>query len=419
MGKVWNWYKNKSFMLKITTGFILGLAIGLIFGPASEVLSPLGQIFMNLLKMIVIPLIFLSLVVAVNHSAPKELGRIGIKILPVYLFFTAAAICIGIVIANFTNPGAGLSVPVDVSITVPDRPSFLATLINMIPTNIVQAMAEGNILSVVFMAIIVGLPILYMRHSDNPTHQEMGSTLIKFIEAANEVVLKILNGILQYAPFGVLGITAATIGSQGTDTIIALSKFVLTSYAGVILLLVIVYPLALRLYGVKVIEFYNNIKEAVMTAFVTSSSLGTLPITIRSAKKAGIDERIANLTLPIGATINMNGTALRFGVGVIFAAEIMGIQLGLPELLSIIIIGTLAAVGTAGVPGAGLIGMSIVFTQAGLPIEIVALTAGINALVDMIFTMGNVTGDLVAAKIVDQSERRNHKKEYTSTIKQP
>lgn len=140
-----------------------------------------------------------------------------------------------------------------------------------------------------------------------------------------------------------------------------------------------------------------------------------MPITIRAAKKAGIDERIANLTLPIGATINMNGTALRFGVGVIFASEIIGIQLGLPELLTIVIIGTLAAVGTAGVPGAGLIGMSIVFTQAGLPIEIVALTAGINALVDMIFTLGNVTGDLVAAKIVDQSERKILQK-VTDTI---
>lgn len=407
MGNIWRGYKRQSFMLKITSGFILGLIIGLIFGPASNVLAPLGQIFMNLLKMIVIPLIFLSLMVAVNHSAPKELGRIGMKVLPVYLFFTAIAIFLGIAIAKLMNPGVGLTLPGDLSIAVPESPSFISTLINMIPTNIVQAMADGNILSVVFMAIIVGLPVLYMRHSEQEAQREMGNTLMKFMEAANEVVLKILNGILQYAPIGVLGITASTIGSQGIDTLIALGKFVLTSYIGVILLVIVAYPIALKLCGVQVLQFYNNIKEAIMTSFVTSSSLGTLPITINAAKKAGIDERIANLTLPIGATINMNGTALRFGVGVIFAAEIMGIQLGLPELLSIVIIGTLAAVGTAGVPGAGLIGMSIVFTQAGLPIEIVALTAGINALVDMIFTMGNVTGDLVAAKIVDQSERKN------------
>ncbi|WP_261796560.1 dicarboxylate/amino acid:cation symporter [Pelistega indica] len=202
-----------------------------------------------------------------------------------------------------------------------------------------------------------------------------------------------------------MGITANTIGSQGMDTVIALGKFIGTAYIGVIALLVIVYPIILKLFGVKVIQFYRDIKEAVFTSFATSSSLSTLPITIRSAEKAGIGERVAKLTLPIGATVNMNGTALRFGMAVIFAAEIMGISLSFNELVSIVLIGTMAAVGTAGVPGAGLIGMSIVFTQAGLPIEIVALTAGINSLVDMIFTCGNVTGDLVAAKVVDQTEK--------------
>lgn len=163
----------------------------------------------------------------------------------------------------------------------------------------------------------------------------------------------------------------------------------------------------LKIFRVSPFNFYKNTKEAIFTAFTTSSSLSTLPITIRAAKNAGISEKVAHLTLPVGATVNMNGTALRFGVAVIFAAEIMGITLGLGELASIVIIGTMAAVGTAGVPGAGLIGMSIVFAQAGLPIEIVALTAGINVLVDMAFTCGNVTGDLVGAKIVDETEKTN------------
>lgn len=407
MLKLWQWYKSKSFMLKITVGFILGLVFGLAFGPANALLAPLGQIFMNLLKMVVIPLIFLSLVVAVNHSDPKELGRIGAKVFPIYLATTAIAVGIGIVIAKLMNPGAGLSMPVDAAVSVPERPSFMNTLIEMIPTNIIKSFADGNILSVVFVAVLVGLAMLYMRYSQDEAQREMGNTLMKFTEAANEVALKILNGVLEYAPIGVFGITAATIGSQGMDTVIALSKFVLTSYIGVIFLMVVVYPIILKLWGVKVFKFYSDIKEAVLTAFVTCSSLGTLPLTIRAAEKAGIGERIAKLTLPIGATVNMNGTAIRLGVGVVFASEIIGIHLGVPELISIVVIGTLAAVGTAGVPGAGLIGMSIVFAQAGLPIEIVALTAGINVLVDMIFTLGNVTGDLVAAKMVDQSERKH------------
>ncbi len=403
---LWNWYMSKSFMLKITVGFILGLVFGVVLGPQNEIFSPLGAIFMNLLKMIVIPLIFLSLVVAVNHSSPSELGRIGVKVFPIYIVTTALSVVIGIVIAKLMNPGAGVKLKEGLSVTVPDRPSFLDTIINMVPTNIVKTFADGNILAIVFVAIIIGISMLYMRHSENDVHKDMGETLMKFVEAANEVTLRILSGILQYAPIGVFGITAATIGSQGLDTVIALGKFILTSYIGVGLLLVVFYPLILKLWGCKVIQFYRDIKECMLTSFVTASSLGTLPISIRAAKKAGIDEGIANLTLPIGATVNMNGTALRLGVAVIFASEIMGIDLSIVELVSIILIGTLTAVGTAGVPGTGLIAMSAVFAQAGLPIEIVALTAGINIIVDMVFTLGNVTGDLVAAKMVDLSEKR-------------
>lgn len=407
---LWKWYRSKSFMLKITVGFTLGLIFGLTFGPANTFFAPLGIIFMNLLKMIVIPLIFLSLIVAVNHSNPTELGRIGVKVFPIYVITTGISVAIGIIIASIMRPGKGVSTDSEIVISVPERQGFLDTLINMIPTNIIKSFADGNILSVVFMAVIAGLAILYMRHAQDNKQQDMGHTLMKFTEAANEATLKILNGILEYAPIGVFGITAATIGNQGVDTVIALAKFVITSYIGVILLLVVFYPIILKLWGGKVIQFYKDIKESMLTAFVTCSSLGTLPITLRAAKKAGIDERIANLTLPIGATVNMNGTALRLGVAVIFASEIIGMPLSMVELVSIVVIGTLAAVGTAGVPGAGLIAMSAVFAQAGLPIEIVGLTAGINVLVDMVFTLGNVTGDLVAAKMVDLSERRHEAK---------
>lgn len=343
--------------------------------------------------------------VAVNHSNPKELGRIGLKIFPFYLFSTGIAVVIGIILAKITNPGAGFSLPTEVVMDAPIRPSFVDTLLNMVPSNIFNALAQGDILAVVFVSVIAGLAILFMRHSLDEKQQEMGDFLFKLLEAGNEVISKILNGILIYAPIGVLGITANTFGTQGLDTAIALGKFIGTSYLGVIILVGVAFPIMMKVFGIKVIQFYKDIKEAAFTSFVTSSSIGTLPVTIKCAEKAGIGERVAKLTLPIGATVNMNGTAIRFGVAVIFAAEIMGMTLSTPELATIVIIGTMAAIGTAGVPGAGLIGMSIVFTQAGLPIEIVALTAGINILVDMIFTFGNVVGDLVGAKIVDQTEK--------------
>nr|WP_225973569.1 dicarboxylate/amino acid:cation symporter [Taylorella equigenitalis] len=408
--KFFSWYFNKSFMFKMTAGFIIGIVLGFILGEDSSFLAPLGKLFLNLLKMIVIPLVVLSLMVAVNHSSPKELGRIGAKIFPLYLFTTAVAIFVGIGVALITNPGEGLTLPADATVKAPESPSFIDTLINMVPSNIYMAFSKGDILAVVFVAIVLGLAILFMRHSNDARQREMGDLVFKITEAGNEVISKILSGILQYAPIGIIGITANTIGTQGMDTVVALGMFILTAYIGVASLIFIVYPLLLKLWGVNVFDFYSKIKEAVFTSFATSSSLSTLPITLKAADKAGIGERVAKLTLPIGATVNMDGTALRFGMAVIFAAEIMGISISFSELVTIVVIGTMAAIGTAGVPGAGLIGMSIVFTQAGLPLEIVALTAGINALVDMIFTCGNVTGDLVAAKIVDQSERKAHLK---------
>lgn len=413
MGIIWRWYTSMSFMVKMTGGFLIGIFLALVLGEHSSFLSPLGTLFLNLLKMVVIPLVLFSLMVAVNHSNPKELGRIGLKIFPFYIVSTGIAVVVGIVLAKMTNPGAGFSLPTAVTMDAPARPSFIDTLLNMVPSNIFNAFAQGDILAVVFVAVISGLAILFMRHSADEKQQEMGDFLFRLLEACNEVVSKILSGILLYAPIGVLGITANTFGTQGLDVVIALGKFIGTSYLGVIILVGVVFPIMLKLFGVKVIQFYKNIKEAAFTSFVTSSSLSTLPITIKCAEKAGIGERVAKLTLPIGATVNMNGTALRFGVAVIFAAEIMGMSLSVPELATIVIIGTMAAIGTAGVPGAGLIGMSIVFTQAGLPIEIVALTAGINILVDMIFTFGNVVGDLVGAKIVDQTEKRSNSRDLT------
>ncbi|WP_215895459.1 dicarboxylate/amino acid:cation symporter [Acinetobacter pullicarnis] len=405
MKKLWKFYVNTSFMAKMTTGFVLGIVVGILLGPKSSVLYPLGKLFLNLLQMIVIPLVILPLIVAVNTSNPKELGRIGAKIFPFYFISTAVAVILGIILAKWTNPGVGLTLPNSANITAPESPSFINTLLNMVPTNIFSALSSGDLLAIVFITIVGGLAILFLRHSPDENQRKSGDLLFNVLQACNEVVTKILAGVLLYAPIGVFGITANTFGSQGIDLVIVLGKFIGTSYLGVILLITVIFPIFLKLFGVKVIQFYKDIKEAMLTAFVTSSSIGTLPISLKCAEKSGISNKVSRLTLPLGLAFNLNGTALRFGVAVIFASEIIGISLSVPELATIVIISTLAAVGTAGVPGAGLIGMSIVFSQANLPIEIVALTAGINVLLDMIFTCGNVVGDLVGAKIVDQSER--------------
>ncbi|WP_180319930.1 dicarboxylate/amino acid:cation symporter [Peribacillus butanolivorans] len=407
MFQLWSWYKEKSFILKITTGFILGVIIGLIFGQSAGVLEPFGTLFLKLLKMIVVPLILLTLIVSVNNSNPKDLGRIGGKIFPYYLLTTAFALMLGIWIAKLVKPGIGLNMPGDADFEVPDAPSALDVLLNIVPSNIFQSLANGDILSVVFLALVVGFSISFMRHSKENGMRDKGELLLNFSEAGSEVTFRILNGILQYAPIGVLGITATSIGNQGFETLLSLGKYVAASFLGVGIQMFIIFPLILLLFKVPVLQFFKNISEAMITAFVTCSSLGTLPVTLKAAKKAKISDRVANFTLPVGATVNMNGSAIHFGVGVVFAADIVGYDLSLGMIIGIILTGTLAAVGTAGVPGAGLIGMSIVFTQAGLPIEIVGLTAGVNVLTDMVFTTCNVTGDIVGAAVVDKSEKKH------------
>ncbi|ASN07417.1 dicarboxylate/amino acid:cation symporter [Virgibacillus necropolis] len=394
-------------MLKISVGFLLGILVGLIFGPSAKMLAPFGDVFLNLLKMIVIPLILFTIIVSVNNANPKELGRIGGKIFPYYIITTAISVFLGIAIAKLISPGLGLELPKGTAIEVPEAPSLLDVLVNIIPTNIFESLTNGDILSIVFIAVITGFSISFMRTSNESHVKASGNLLLKFMDAGSEVTFRILNGILQYAPIGVLGITASTIGGQGFDTLQALAKYVVASYIGVGIQMFIIFTLLLLLFKIPVIKFFIKTREAIMTAFVTSSSLGTLPITIKSAQKAGISDRVANFTLPVGATVNMNGSGIHFGVGVVFAADIIGYDLSIGAIVGIILTGTLAAVGTAGVPGAGLIGMSIVFTQAGLPIEIVGLTAGVNVITDMIFTTCNVTGDLVGAAVVDKSEKKH------------
>lgn len=407
MYRLWKWYSKKSFILKISVGFILGIAIGLIFGPSAQVLVPFGDVFLNLLKMAVVPLILFTITVSINNANPKELGRIGGKIFPYYIITTAIAVVLGIVIAKLIRPGFGLTLPQNIDFEVPEAPSIVDVLLQIIPTNIFEALANGDVLSIVFVAVIIGFAISLMRNTDETQMKDWGNLLLKLMEAGSEVTFRILNGILQYAPIGVLGLTASTIGNQGFDTLSALAKYVGASYLGVAFQMLLIFPLILLVFKIPLLHFFRHTRDAIMTAFVTASSLGTLPLTLKCAQKAGISDRVASFTLPVGATVNMNGSAIHFGVGVVFAADIIGYDLTIGAMIGIILTGTLAAIGTAGVPGAGLIGMSIVFTQAGLPIEIVGLTAGVNVITDMVFTMCNVTGDIVGAAAVDKSEKKH------------
>ncbi|MCM3089296.1 dicarboxylate/amino acid:cation symporter [Bhargavaea ginsengi] len=405
MGAVWRFYRDQSFMLKMSVGFLLGIVVGLIFGESAGVLSPLGKLLLRLLNLIVIPLIVFTLIAAVEQLNPAKLGRIGGKVFIFYFITTGIAIVFGILLALLIRPGVGLTLP-DAQVDVPERPSVVDTALGIVPNNLFSALANADILALIFVSVVVGLSISSMIHSDEERISKMGHFLSDLTASLSEVTFRVLNGILQYAPIGIFAIAASAIGSQGLQTLVSLGKLTVVIYGGIALQFVLVYFIIMKLFGVKIGEFFRDVKDAVGTAFMTSSSLGTLPVTMKAAKRAGISDDVASFSLPLGATVNMDGAAIRLGASVVFAADIVGLDLGFAAILGIIVTGTLASVGTAGVPGAGLIALSIVLTQAGLPIEVVALVAGIDAILGMGATATNVTGDLVGAAAVDKSEEK-------------
>lgn len=407
--KMWKRYVNSSFVLKMSVGFILGIFIGIIFGEHAAVLDPLGKIFLNLLSLVAIPIIFLTVVLAVQNMNLSQLGRMGGKLVVYYAFTTAAAVLIGLTLALWIEPGADLKLP-EVSVEQPDEPIFSEVLLQIFPDNLVGAFSSGNVLAIMFIAVIMGLSVSTMKYAKNSKTASQGELLSQFFEAVNEMLFNVLRGILLYAPIGVLAISATTFGNQGLTTFISLLKFAGVFYLGIGIVWSVVYTGFLKAFGYSVIRFLKDTKEAYLTAFFTSSSIVTLPVAIKAAQKAGISKTTAHLALPLGAVFNADGGAVRMGVSIVFAANITQLNLSLPDLLTIVLIGTLLSIGTAGVPAAGLVTLSAVLTLFNLPLEIVALIAGIDALIGMGGTASNVMGDVVGAAVVDKWEAKRKAK---------
>jgi len=266
------------------------------------------------------------------------------------------------------------------------------------------ALAAGDLMAILFIAIIIGIAISTMTFSPDRQTKEQGLLLERSFNAFNELFYKILSGILLYAPIGVMAISASTFGIQGWATIKSLLVFTATFYLGLAILWSLVYTGFLKFCGFATLRFFGDIKEAYATAFFTSSSLATLPVAISAAKKAGVSTKSANFALPLGAVFNSDGGALRMGVSLVFAANIMGLDLALVDLVTIVMIGTVLSIGTAGVPAAGLVTLAAVLSMFGLPLEIVALIAGVDALIGMGGTASNVVGDIVGAAVIDEKE---------------
>nr|WP_246009043.1 dicarboxylate/amino acid:cation symporter [Halomonas nanhaiensis] len=393
---------RSSLILRVTIALLLGVVVGIFGGDAVAVwLGPVGDLLLRLLTFLIVPIVLFTLMVGINQASVGSVGRVGRKVLLYYLASSAFAIVVGLSIATLFNPGSGMTLDESASFSVPENPGLVDVLLNIVPNNIIGAFADQNLLGIIFTALVFGIALMKVRQSE--AHGKSAERLYEMIEGLNAVTLKVMSGILHVVPVGVFAIVAETVSQQGLNTLLSLGDMVMVLYIALAVQLAI-YCLVMRLFGVKLRRFFREARTPMATAFATQSSSGVLPLTMNAARRMGISQGVYGFSLPLGATMNMDGAAIRIAISAVFAANVIGTPLDLANMVQIVVIGTLISVGTAGVPGAGIIMIATVFAQVGLPIETVVLLTAIDALVGMGATALNVTGDLVGTAVIAQSE---------------
>lgn len=389
-----------NLLAQILIAFAVAVILGIVFGPAIEVVAPLGDLFLRLIKFIIAPLILATLVVGIASTGdPKQLGRIGIKTISYYLATTGIAVVIGLGFAYLISPGKGLDLGIpDTTVEVNETGGAIATLLNIIPENPFEALASGNILQIIFFAVFIGLAITLVGKPAAPVR--------RFFEGFAEVMYKITGIIMRFAPIGVLGLVAPVVGQYGLSVLLPLAKLILAVALACLFHAAVVYSLAVKTLGkTRPLKFFRGIAPAAAVAFSTCSSSGTLPVTFKNTQEnLGVSRKISSFVLPLGATLNMDGAAIYQGIAVVFIAQVSGVELTLSQLLIVIFTTILASIGAAGVPGAGLVMLAMVVSAAGLPLEGIALVAGVDRILDMFRTSVNVVGDASAAVVVAATE---------------
>jgi Na+/H+-dicarboxylate symporter len=375
-------------------------------------LQPFGDLFMRLLKMVIIPLVFASLLVGVaNLGDVRKLGRLGGLTLLIYLVTTALAVGIGLLCTHLFSPGSFLEESTKIRLlsqyesqatakteAVSTVPSVVDGILQLVPTNPMSAFVKEDMLQIIFFALVLGIALSMLK--------EKGQTLIRVMDDLQEAMILIIQGIMKLAPIGVAALVANVVGQSGIGVLKALIVYGLTVLIGLLLHVTLVYGGILKFGAkIKVIDFIKAIRPAQMVAFSTSSSSATLPVTIECAEKnLGVSSQVASFVLPLGSTVNMDGTALYQGVATMFIAQVFGIDLSFSDQISIVLTATLASIGAAGVPGAGMVTLTMVLGSVGVPVEGLALILGIDRLLDMFRTTVNITGDLVVAKVMQDQE---------------
>ncbi len=359
-----------------------------------------GRIFIASLQLMVVPLVLVSLICgAASLGSTGNMGRVGGKAIGLYLLTTAMAITIALVLALLVDPGTGGSPPaVDVTFDPGEPTSIKETLIDIFPTNPVAAMAEGNMLQIIVFALLFGVAVSHAG--------EAGARLMGFFEDVNEVLMRLITLLIKLAPLGVFCLMTRLFATEGFEEIYKLGAYFVTVILALVIHMMVVYPTLLSVLGrVNPLAFLRKMREPMLVAFSTASSGATLPVTLRTVEhRLGVKNEVAAFAVPLGATINMDGTAIMQGVATVFIAQFYQVDLSLADYLMVILTATMASIGTAGVPGVGLIMLTMVLTQVGLPVEGIMLIIGVDRLLDMLRTAVNVTGDGMVATVVARSE---------------
>lgn len=400
--------KKLSLAMQIFIAMLLAIVGGLLLQGqadfATNFIKPFGTIFLNLVKFIVVPIVLFSIMCGIiSMKDIRKVGSIGLKTVVFYLCTTAFAVTIGLLGANLFKGLFPVIATTDLSYEASASASFMDTLVNIFPSNFFKPMVEANMLQVIVVAVLLGFSIILVG--------EKNAKVVSAFNDLNEIFMKCMELILKLSPIGVFCLLCPIIAANGAAIIGSLAMVLLTAYICYIVHAVVVYSLSVKaMGGMSPVKFFKGMMPAIIFAFSSASSVGTLPINLSCTEKLGAKKEVASFVLPLGATINMDGTAIYQGVCAVFIASCYGIQLTLPQMLTIVLTATLASIGTAGVPGAGMVMLAMVLTSVGLPVDGIALVAGVDRIFDMGRTTVNITGDAACAIVVSNIEEKRGKK---------
>ena len=396
--------KKLSLATQIFIALVLAIIVGLLMGnhadAANSYIKPFGTIFLNLIKFIVVPIVLFSIMCGIiSMRDVRKVGSIGLNTVVYYLCTTAVAIVIGLVGGNLFKGLFPVIATTDLAYEAAESTTLMDTIVNIFPSNFVSPLVNANMLQIIVMALLLGFAIVLVG--------EKNVMVVNAFNDLNDIFMKCMEMILKLSPIGVFCLLCPVIAENGPAIIGSLAMVLLTAYICYFVHALVVYSLTVRaMGGLSPVKFFKGMMPAILFAFSSASSVGTLPLNMECTQKLGASKEVSSFVLPLGATINMDGTAIYQGVCAIFIAACYGIQLTLPQMLTIVLTATLASIGTAGVPGAGMVMLAMVLTSVGLPVDGIALVAGVDRIFDMGRTTVNITGDACCSIIVSNLEKK-------------